>query len=219
MVYSCKSWKRRCLLPSGSLDDFLSSVTAKDDLNTVNFVNKKRRKRSLRDSKQEGGGQFVNSDPDPFRLVCMARTAINRQRKACESRSSVQSLMSTTGEESSLSDLTQIPVKVKTVRNLQRDTASRRHRKKYLKYSTILRNSTNENDNAKICEQTTDTSRADEDCLGEERKNKITRSLESLYACSIVVDDFFKKPCDEDFLGDERKHKITRSLQSLYVAL
>lgn len=174
------------------------------------------------------------------------------ERRHYELRSMVsrraQSQLSTTAEQikpevSTVSDLTQVPTN-KVTHRLQSTKSSRRGHRKYLKYSTILRNTGLENCTAII----TECGKEDEDYMGDQRKDKITRTLESLYACSIITEDFCVKPWylkystilkdtsyedgndkiteygkdpvvyieDEDFLGEERKQKVTRSVESLY---
>lgn len=112
----------------------------------------------------------------------------------------VQSVLSTTAEQikpevSTISDLTQVPTN-KATHRLQRTKSARRGHAKYLKYSTILRNTSLKNCSAKIteCGKNSDVYKEDEDYMGDQRKEKITRTLESLYACSIITEDFCVKP-------------------------
>lgn len=126
------------------------------------------------------------------------------ERRHYELRSMVsrraQSQLSTTAEHikpevSTVSDLTQVPTN-KVTHRLQRTKSARRGHRKYLKYSTILRNTGLENCTAIIteCGKDSDVYKEDEDYMGDQRKEKMTRTLESLYACSIITEDFCVKP-------------------------
>jgi len=112
----------------------------------------------------------------------------------------VHSQLSTTAEHikpevSTVSDLTQVPTN-KAMHRLQRPKSVRRGHRKYLKYSTILRNTGLKNCTAIIteCRKDSDVYKEDEDYMGDQRKEKITRTLDSLYACSIITEDFCVKP-------------------------
>lgn len=126
------------------------------------------------------------------------------ERRHYELRSMIsrraQSQLSTTGEHikpevSTVSDLTQVPTN-KVTHRLQRTKSARRGHRKYLKYSTILSNTGLENCTAIIteCGKDSDVYKEDEDYMGDQRKEKMTRTLESLYACSIITEDFCVKP-------------------------
>ncbi|KAH9288543.1 hypothetical protein KI387_032660 [Taxus chinensis] len=147
-----------------------------------------------------GSKQLVHSTYKKKRHCTPVSRPLQYQLRSAVCRPA-QSQLSTTAEEakpdvSATSELTQVVVLPRKAnrRVLQRaKSCAPRRRRRYLKYSTILKNTGCVIDNTKsIIEygKDSDVYNVVEDYMGDDRKQQITRTIESLYALPIAYEGF-----------------------------
>ncbi|XP_057840958.1 uncharacterized protein LOC131050729 isoform X1 [Cryptomeria japonica] len=215
-------------------DDFTSIITAETIHSTKGssaYANGnrseqlgRRKKGSEQSDYRKNGSELLdqgtNKKKRPRLAVCRS---VQYELRSTVSRP-VQSQLSTTAEEakpdvSATSELTQVvmlPNKA-SHRAFQRarNGAPKRHRR-YLKYSTILKN-TNHGIGNIVHGNDSDVCQDVEDYMGDERKRKVIRTIESLYAFPADYQDFYMRPwylksstMSKDLSYESDNSKITR---------